>query len=175
MKSADRILAQRYSRAFDGLSATNEQARQACAQLQSAAEQLAQVAAYMQDPAVAIQEKADFVRRLFGKTGLVADFLVMLLQAKRYYLLPFCAQQVQHLLDERLGIVRAEVQTAFALPPQQQQRVEKALSQFTGKTVQAVFAVEPQLLGGLRVRMGDTLIDGSMQRQFEKLKEILTQ
>lgn len=175
MKSNDRILAQRYSRAFDALSGSAQQAQQACSQLAAAAEQLKQAACYMQDPAISCAAKISWIHELFGPTGQVVDFIATLLQAKRYYLLDSCVQYVQQLCDARAGRVRAQVQTAFALSAQQQQQVQEALSQFTGKTVQAVFAVEPELLGGLRVRMEDTLIDGSMQRQFEKLKEILTQ
>ena len=48
-------------------------------------------------------------------------------------------------------------------------------SQFTGKKVQAAFTVQPDLLGGLRAQIEDTLIDGTIKRRFEKLQEELVQ
>ena len=175
MKSTDRILAKRYAKAFDALSATNQQAQTACEQLVVAAASLRQAVRYMQDPVVSSQEKTAFVQQLFGKESQIVCFISTLLRAKRYYLLEACVQEVEHLLDVRNGMVRAQVQSAYELSAAQQKKVEEVLSQFIGKTVQADFAVKPQLIGGLRVRIEDTLIDGTIQRRFEKLQEELIQ
>ena len=173
MKSTDRILAQRYAKAFDAISATAQQAATACAALQQAAALLKQAQAYMQDPAVSSATKIAFVQELFGAEDYISRFLAVLLEEKRYGLLDDCVQQVQQLLDERQGIVRAQVQTAFALSAQQQKQVEDALSKFTGKTARGQFEVRPELLGGLKARVGDVLLDGSLQGQFQKLQEEL--
>ena len=175
MKNTDRILAKRYARAFDALSQTAEQAQSACEDLTAAAASLRQGLAYMQDPAVSSKEKIAFVEQLFGKNGQTVGFINTLLRAKRYYLLEACVQEVHHLVDVRQGSMRAQVQTAYELTPAQQQKVEEALSQFTGKTVRATFAVQDQLIGGLRAQIEDTLIDGTIQRRFEKLQEELIQ
>lgn len=175
MKSTDFILAKRYARALDGLSTTAAQAQEVCQALIEAAAYLRQVAGYMQDPAVACKDKIAFVQQLFGKESIIANFIAALLQAKRYYLLEVCVQEVSHLVDIRQGIVRGQVQTAYALTAEQQKKVEEALSQFMGKKVQASFTVQTQLLGGLRVRIDDTLIDGTIKRRFEKLQEELIQ
>jgi len=173
MKSTDRILAGRYARAYDQLSSDNAQAQQAYELLQAASVQLAQARAYMQDPAVSTVEKQAFVEQLFGAKNPVSNFLSTLLAAKRYYLLDSCVEEVRHLLDQRQGVLRAEVQTAFELNDKQRQQVQTALSQYTGKTVRATFGVKADLLGGLVVRMEDTLIDGSLKRRFEKLQQEL--
>ena len=173
MKSTDRILAKRYARAYDALSKDSSQAQKACEALCVAALVLKQAHAYMQDPAVQTAQKQAFVQELFGTDKKLNGFLLALLSAKRYNLLDACATEVQNLLDERLGIVRADVQTAFELTPAQKKQVEKTLSKFTGKTAQSVFFVEPELLGGLSVRMDDILIDGSLKGRFKKLQEQL--
>ena len=174
MKSTDRILARRYARAYEALSKDAVQATDACKALQVAASALEGARAYMQDPAVPTVNKVTLVQELFGEKEQVAHFLAALLTAKRYYLLESCVMQVQDLLDERQGIVRPKVETAYALNPTEKKQVEQTLSKFTGKTAQAQFSVQPELLGGLRVRMGDTLIDGSLKGRFEKLQQELT-
>ncbi len=173
MKSTDRILAQRYARAYDGLNKNPSHAVRACHDLHAAAVALQQAQSYMRDPAVSSAEKTDFVHTLFNDRPQVENFLCALLQAKRYYLLDACVLEVQKLADERLGIVRAQVETAFELSAAQKEKIEAVLSEFSGKHAQADFKVNPQLLGGLRARLEDTLIDGSLQGKFKKLEEEL--
>ena len=174
MKSTDRILAQRYARAYDALSKNDSDATRACQALCAAVQALRQAQGYMHDPAVSSAEKTDFVHALFKQEPHVENLLKALLQAKRYYLLEPCAAEVQKLADKRLGIVRAQVETAFELSAAQKKKVEEVLSEFSGKHAQANFKVNPHLLGGFRARLEDTLIDGSLQGKFKKLEEELT-
>lgn len=173
MKSTDRILASRYARAYDALSRDTAQAAAAYEALREATEALSHARAFMQDPAICTAKKQAFVQELFGSNSQVTFFLHTLLSAKRYYLLPACTQEVGALLDERQGVVRAQAQTAFELGPTQQKKVQEAISQFTGKNAQVHFDIDRTLLGGLRVRVGDVLIDGSLKGCFEKLQQEL--
>lgn len=175
MKSTDRILAQRYARAFDGLSKDGAQASARYGVLRAAAGALAGAKKYMEDPAVPSADKKAFVAQILDGEKAAAGFVVALIEAKRYYLLDACVEDAGKLLDERLGVVRPVVQTAFELGEEQKKRVEEALGRFAGgKKAEARFETDPALLGGLRARMGDTLIDGSLKGQFEKLQEELT-
>ena len=174
MKSTDRILANRYARAYDKLSKNNSDALRACQDLLAAGTALRQTQSYMRDPAVSVMEKTDFVHTLFQNQPQVENFLCVLLQAKRYYLLDLCLAEVQKLADKRLDIVRAQVETAFELSAEQKKKVEEVLSDFSGEHAHADFKVNPALLGGLRARLEDTLIDGSLKGKFKKLEEELT-
>ena len=174
MKTTDRILAQRYARAFDGLSQSAQQAAACFEALRMAGEQLKQAQTFMQNPAVSSVQKKAFVQELFSSEKEVVAFLSALIEAKRYYLLDECVKEISLLLKNRQGIVHANVQTAFALTQEQKQRVEEALKVFSGKNIEATYEVEPSLLGGLRVRLADVLIDGSLKRKFEKLREEIT-
>ena len=174
MKSTERILAKRYARAYDELSKDNSTAVRACEQLRLAAQSLQQARKYMHDPAVSSLAKTAFIHSVFGNRPQIEKFLQVLLTAKRYYLLDVCVEEVQKLTDLRLGIVRAQVETAFELSAEQKKKVTDTLSQFSGKQAQACFEVKPELLGGLRARLEDTLIDGSLQGKFKKLEEELT-
>lgn len=174
MKSTDRLLAKRYARAYDKLSPDNASALQAAQQLAAAAQALRVAQAYMRDPAVCPAAKKELVHAAFAQQPQVEKFLQTLVSAKRYYLLEACADEVQKLTDRRQGIVRAQVQSAFALSDEQKKKTEEVLSTFCGKKVRAQFEVQPQLLGGLRIRTQDTLIDGSLQGKFKKLQEQLS-
>ena len=174
MKSTDRILAQRYARAFDGLSQSAEQASRRYESLCKAAEILKQAHALMADPAVSSAEKTAFVQEVLQEDKKVAHFIAVLVETKRYYLLEECLLQVSHLLDQRLGLVRAQVKTAFALTEEQKKKVQEALSAFTGKKAVAQYETDPALLGGIYAQVGDVLIDGTLKRRFEKLREELT-
>lgn len=174
MKSADRILARRYARAFDALSQDGTQAGARFEALQQAAQALRLADGYMKDPAVASAQKAAFAKQALQGDDAVAGFVCALIMAKRYYLLPAATAEVGRLLDERLGRVRAQVQSAFELSEAQKNRVQEALSRFSGKQAVAQYQTDASLLGGLRVRMGDVLIDGTLKGQFERLKQELT-
>ena len=174
MKNTDRILAKRYARAYDELSKEDSVVMQACDSLRVAAEALKQAQNYMRDPAVSSAAKTTFVRSAFGSQPQIESFLRTLIEAKRYYLLDACVEEVQKLADKRLGIVRPQVETAFKLSDIQKKKIERVLSEFSGKQAQAKFRINPALLGGLRAQVEDTLIDGSLQGKFKKLEEELT-
>ena len=173
MKSTDRILAQRYARAYDALSASDSAATRACQLLCMAAQALQGAKAYMRDPAIPSADKTAFLHFLFSDQPQVEHFLCALLQAKRYYLLDRCVVEVQKRADKRLGIRRAQVETAFELSDEQKKKIEAVLSKFSGAHVQAQFQTNQELLGGLRAQLGDMLIDGSLQGKFKKLEEEL--
>lgn len=173
MQSADRILAKRYARAFDALSSDGKEASARFQALRAAAQTLASARAYMQNPAAPLPDKKALVLQAAGEDKAAAGFLCALLDAKRYYLLDECVREAGALADARLGIVRARVQTAFALDDAQKKRVEESLSRFSGRSARAEFETDPSLLGGLRAQMDDVLIDGTLKRQFEKLREEL--
>ena len=67
----------------------------------------------------------------------------------------------------------AEVRTAVPLDDDQRQRLAAALSKHTGKKVSLKVVVDPSVLGGVVAQVGDTVIDGSIRRRLEQLKEQL--
>ena len=174
MKSTDRILAQRYARAFDSLSQNASQATALFESLKVATQQLKWARSFMLNPAVASTKKKLFIQELFSQEKEVIAFLSILIEAKRYYLLDACVEEIEVLLRERLGIVQVSVQSAFELSAELKKRVEDALRLFSGKEPQTTYQVDPSLLGGLRAQIGDVLIDGSLKRKFEKLREEIT-
>lgn len=81
-------------------------------------------------------------------------------------------QMVQRAAEERSEAV-AEVVSAIPLNEQQIARLSQALSTRTGKNVSVKVSVDPSILGGIVATVGDTVIDGSIRRRLEQLRETL--
>ncbi len=174
MNSSDRIAVQRYAAAYNGLSKTKEQASVRAEDLRAAAKALGAVGEYMNSPRITAERKKQTVRAALSRAPETASFIELLIDAKRYALLDAVTLRVDELLDERLGIIRAEVISAQVLSAAQQKETEEALSLRYGGQVRASFHTNPSLLGGLEIRCRGELIDGSLQGRLAKLQEELT-
>jgi F-type H+-transporting ATPase subunit delta len=73
--------------------------------------------------------------------------------------------------SERRQAVLAEVRSAVPLDEAQRAELATALSKATGKTVELKVLVDPSVLGGVYAKVGDTVIDGTVRRRLELLKE----
>ena len=73
------------------------------------------------------------------------------------------------MLDERTGIVEAEVRSAVALSPEQEERLRQQLAGYTGKIVKLRTSVDARIRGGMVARIGDTVFDGSLTTQLQRL------
>ncbi|HGY89694.1 MAG TPA: ATP synthase F1 subunit delta [Planctomycetes bacterium] len=71
------------------------------------------------------------------------------------------------------GIIHVAVESAFPLEGEARDELLKRLSEATGKKVEADIVVKPDLLGGLRITVGSTRIDGTIRRQYEELEQKL--
>jgi F-type H+-transporting ATPase subunit delta len=67
----------------------------------------------------------------------------------------------------------AEVRSAVPLTDDQRDRLTKALEDATGKQVEVKVVVDPSVLGGIVAQVGDTVIDGSVRRRLDQLKNAL--
>jgi F-type H+-transporting ATPase subunit delta len=73
------------------------------------------------------------------------------------------------LLDYR-NVIRAEVTTTAALPPERATIIEASLAKATGRTVALTMKVDPSIVGGVVTRIGSTVYDGSVARQLQKIR-----
>lgn len=174
MNSSDRILAQRYAKAYDALATSNPQAQARAEELAAASQALAGAQAFMTDPNVSVPAKTGFLREALASAPAAQAFLNTLVQSKRYSLLGQIVREVNALLDERLGIIRAEIFSAVPLTDALKARAESVLSARYGGKVAAAYHTDPALIGGVKILCRGELIDGSLKRQFEKMQEELT-
>ena len=87
--------------------------------------------------------------------------------------LPVVAAEYRRLLNARRGVVEAVATTASALTQDETEALTRKVAQMTGRTVDLRVEVDEALIGGLTVRVGDTLYDASVRGRLERLRERL--
>ena len=132
-------------------------------------EELAQALA---DPRTAPADKKRVLEALLPQSfaDLSRDFLLWTTERGRAEVLPFVASEYAALLREREGVGLAEVTSAAALDEASAQELKDKLEKLTGKRIELHVTVDASLLGGVRVRIGSTLYDGTLQRSLEQIR-----
>lgn len=130
----------------------------------------------LESPAVPPPRKRAVAGRLAKDleiSDVVRRFLFVLIDHRRTALLHEIREGFESVIDERVGIARAEVVSARPLSAPQQQEIIAGLARLTGKQTRAQFRVQDDLIGGVMARIGSTVYDGSVRGQLEALKQRL--
>lgn len=128
----------------------------------------------LRDPGVPLEHRLQAVEAATaGQPAAVRSLLALLVRRDRVALVPAIAGAYGELVDERAGIAKARITTAVELDQPQRQGLVRRLEQATGKTIKATFAVDPALIGGARLQVGDHLVDGSLRARLAALREQL--
>ncbi len=127
----------------------------------------------MTSPVVSRTKKEAIVRRLFTDRlhPLVTNFLLLLVRKEREELAPAIVAAYTALVDEREGVVEARVRAARPLSPGQAEKLRGQLERITGRAIRLLLDVDPHLLGGVVVRVGDRVYDGSLRHQLDLLRD----
>ena len=127
------------------------------------------------DPALSDAQVAGvFISILSGKLdGQAENFVRVLAENKRLELLPEIHLQFEVLKNEREGVVEAEVYSAFDLNDAQVTDLAQRLEKRTGRKVRTHVKVDKDLIGGVKVVIGDKVIDGSARGQLAALENAL--
>jgi F-type H+-transporting ATPase subunit delta len=97
------------------------------------------------------------------------NFVRVLVDAKRVALLPQIAALFEGLRNEAEGVAKARIESAFPLEAAQLAEITASLEQHFGKKIDATVTVDPTLIGGARITVGDTVIDGSVQAKLQAM------
>ena len=115
-----------------------------------------------------------FIAILSGRlNGEAENLLRVLAENKRIELLPEIRTQFEALKNEREGVVEVEVHSAFELTEAQIADLVQRLEQKTGRKVRAQVHIDKELIGGVKVVLGDKVIDGSARAQLGALEAAL--
>lgn len=121
---------------------------------------------------VSAEAKRQLVEKsLAGADPNVLNLALLLLRRRRTSLGPQVAQAFQEILDREKGISHAVVTSAVPLSAEEQRDVEKKLQELAGGQVTIETQVDDKIIGGLVVRIGDRLIDGSTRSRLVALKQ----
>jgi F-type H+-transporting ATPase subunit delta len=117
------------------------------------------------------QKKAALQQALAGRAPeMFVRFVMVLADKRRQALLPEIAEAYRALVDERMGRVRVQVTISHAPDAALQAEIGNALADRLGRTVIPTFTVDPELLGGIVVRVGDQILDGSLRTRAAQLR-----
>ena len=127
---------------------------------------------FLAAPQISAAEKNAVLAKAFaGKAPpLFIKFLQKLVTNRRQVLIPEIATEYGDLLDAAEGRVHARVTVAREVSEADQATITRELSRALKKTVVAHVAVNPAILGGIVVRVGDTVMDGSVRRRLGALR-----
>ncbi|MCC6210352.1 MAG: F0F1 ATP synthase subunit delta [Burkholderiales bacterium] len=115
-----------------------------------------------------------FLSILAGKlSGELENFVRVLAENGRLEVLAEIRSQFDALKNDREGVVEAEIHTAFELEPAQTADLVARLEKKTGRKVQARVSVDRSLIGGVKLVIGDKVIDGSARAQLAALGNAL--
>jgi len=169
--------ARRYAEAAFQL-ATRDDALDAYADgLDAAAQVLGdeRVLALVRNPARPLKDRIDLVNGALGKRvpDPVRKLAGLLVERGRIDRLAAVAAEYRRLLNADQGVVEAVATTAAPLTGDETVALQRKIAQMTGRTVDLRVEVDESLIGGLTVRVGDTLYDASVRGRLERLRERL--
>jgi F-type H+-transporting ATPase subunit delta len=129
--------------------------------------------AFFASAAVGRERKAEAVRRAFPEGGLLANFLLVLNVHERLDTLRAVAWAYRELYDKKAGRMRVRVESAAPLDEGQQERLRQELRESFHREPVLETRVNPDLLGGLVVRVDDWVFDASVRTRLENIQRQL--
>lgn len=119
------------------------------------------------------EHRAKMVEELLGKKASphTANVISFLVQQGRARDLPKIIDSLVQLAAEERERAVAEVRTAVPLDDEDRQKLKDAITQATGKNVDLKVIIDPEVIGGLLVRVGDQVFDGTVKRRLQLAKE----
>ena len=132
---------------------------------------------FLESPRVSVDQKNEVIAKAFQDRmpRLFVRFLQSVVRHRRQALIPDIAVQYHTLVDEIEGRVHARVTVSREPNAKLEKTVTDRLSKVLGKTVVPHFTVDESILGGTIIRIGDTVMDGSVKRKLGRLRQRMMQ
>ena len=128
---------------------------------------------FLASPAVDRDAKHGVIEKLVARMGaskIIRNFVFLIVDHGRAHILPEIVSAFQEVVRQRQGIAEAEISTAIELNAAQKAEFAFTLERLTGKRVEAKYSLEPALLGGAVVRIGDAIYDGSLRHRLDEMR-----
>lgn len=170
----------RYAHAFEQVVVANKlDAASALGQLRDFAASFsasADLREVLMDPSIRKEQKLKLLDAIGEKIGMypqVRNFVAVITEHDRMHELNEIIAEYASVADEQSGIADAEITTALPLNDQDRQQLEAEVGKLAGGQVRAVYLQDKTLLGGVIVKLGSTVYDGSVRGQLAQLKQRL--
>lgn len=122
------------------------------------------------------RDKSEWLDGAVVKLGFLPttkNFLLLLVDKERMDVLPQILVELRRMVEEIEGIERVEVTTSVALSAAQRDQLSVAIAAKTGKKIELEEKIDPAVLGGMVVKVGSTIYDGSVRTQIHQIRENL--
>jgi len=139
-------------------------------------ESSAELRSLFASPIISQGDKASVLNALIERVKpgqLTANLLRAMLGNGRLHHLPEVYEQFRREINDRKGLIVAEVTSATRMDESEQQKLAGTLSRLTGKQIQFKLNVDPSLIGGAVTRIGSIVYDGSVRTQLREIKQRL--
>lgn len=145
--------------------------------LRAAMEQTPDLRRLLRHPTVGIERKLDAIADVLEEqpAGPLSKLIALLIDNDRVDVLSVADEVYQQLVDEADGVLRAFVTTPMPMSDEHSQRLAAALSRWLDEDVVIDPSVDPEALGGIVVRVGDRVLDGSLRGRLERIRQVMTQ
>ena len=140
--------------------------------VQGLIDQSAELRTALMTPAIPTSRKRAVMGKVMEQTGaspLVRNFIFVIINHRRIDAIGDIREALESELDERRGVVRAQITSAAPLSPASSSGIESSLARLTGKRVRLQFHVDPSLIGGATARIGSKVYDGSVRGELQDL------
>lgn len=127
----------------------------------------------LSSPAVPAEGKHGVIEKIAMRIGagkIIRNFLFLIADHHRTHILQEIVAAFESVVRQRQGIAEAEISSAVELSAAQKKRFTQTLERITGKKIEAKYSLDPALLGGAVVRVGDTIYDGSVRNSLNEMR-----
>jgi F-type H+-transporting ATPase subunit delta len=178
--SKETVVAKRYAKALFELARERGKVAEVEQELQAVSNALADNLEYvklLEHPNIGASVKTSMLKQVFeGKVSEeLMNTLQLLMQRGREAIIRDLAVQYSLIANDALGQAQAKVYTPLPLSAEESDKIAAAFGQVVGKKIRVENIVEPSLLGGLQVRIGDRLYDGSLSGKLQRMEKTLNQ
>jgi F-type H+-transporting ATPase subunit delta len=173
-------LARRYARAVIEIGTANGNLDKLGADLRSLAKAMhesAELVTALINPAIRRADRRRVLDALLDRIGAapqMRNLVYLLLDGERLSSVEAISREVDAMIESRSGRMSAEVTSARPLDASQLSQIINALEKLSGKKVAVTRREDPELLGGVVAKLGDTIYDGSLRTQLRTLRDDLT-
>ncbi|GAB4247832.1 MAG: F0F1 ATP synthase subunit delta [Thermoleophilia bacterium] len=151
-----------------------EQVRRDLDDFAAALEETPQLQAFLEDEEISAPEKQRLLMELTeGADPLVQNFLRLLVDKDRESVFGEARQIFADLVEAAAGVVKVELTTAVPLPDEVEESIRKTIEKGLGREVELNLVVDEDILGGVRLRIGDRIADASLRHRLEQLRALL--
>ena len=168
-----------YANALADIAEAQDAAESAAKQLESfgaAYAESAELRTFLASPAVTVEAKHQVIEKITKRLGIskiVRNLLFLTADHRRTQFIPEIVATFQQVLRQRQGVAQAAVTSAVDLNAGQKKELASTLAKLTGKKIEMKYSQDPALLGGVVVRIGDTIYDGSLRSRLNEIRNRL--